>query len=439
MFTRIIGNKLLSGTVHISGSKNACLPILAAALLVDRPCIVHNVPRVSDILVMLKIIEQLGAEVSWIGSNSVKICAYNIISKVPDGLASKIRGSICLMGAIIARNGYVSMPHPGGCNIGERPIDLHIKGLRALGCNIEIAHNGNINVDGKNLHGATINLCGKFGSTVTGTMNVILAALSANGATSIEHAAIEPEVIDFCKCLTSMGADIEGIGTSHVLIHGKNKLHEFEHTVIGDRIEAGTFVCAGIISGKDIAITGLEYGTLDTFLETISIAGGNVSQSSDGEITVKQSEMRGTNITTGQYPALSTDLQPQLCTVLTQAYGDSAIVEKIYPDRFLYVRELKKMGADIRSMNGYVKIHGRTKLHGANLRSTDLRASAALYLAGLYADGVTTIQNIRHLDRGYENFEYKLHELGATVYRINDEGSTINSENVFALPVTIAV
>ena len=149
--------------------------------------------------------------------------------------------------------------------------------------------------------------------------------------------------------------------------------------------------------------------------------------------------MRGTNITTGQYPALSTDLQPQLCTVLTQAYGDSTIVEKIYPDRFLYIRELKKMGADIRSMNGYVKIHGRTKLHGANLCSTDLRASAALYLAGLYADGVTTIQNIRHLDRGYENFEYKLHELGATVYRINDEGSTINSENVFALPVTIAV
>lgn len=413
----IWGGERLNGSVRVGGSKNACLPIIAASLLTPDECVVHNVPRLLDVMTMVDILRELGADVSWKGDHDVVIRAHNISSDVPYDLAKKMRASICLLGALIARCGRSRMPRPGGCLIGDRPIDLHLKGLKSLGCTIE-DDDDYITVDGKSLHGASIDMSGRYGSTMTGTMNVIFAALSANGDTEIINAACEPEVVDFCRCLCSMGASIDGIGTSRIIVHGGHELHGYDYTVIGDRIEAGTFVCAGLMTGGQLTITGLEPGLLGIFLAKLLNAGADIYEGNDGTLTVRPSRLNGMEIITGPHPSFPTDLQAQLCSLSMIANTSSTIEERVYPDRFLYVNELNKMGAGIvlREHCAHVTPIAH-ELNATDLEATDLRACAALYLAGLIANGKTTIHNIKYLDRGYDNFEKKLQSLGARVQR----------------------
>ncbi|MDR2737613.1 MAG: UDP-N-acetylglucosamine 1-carboxyvinyltransferase [Puniceicoccales bacterium] len=415
---KILGGKRLVGDVVVGGSKNACLPMLAASLLTGDECVINNVPNLSDTTTMVEIIRCMGADVSYIGKSGLRIRAATISSEAPRSLVKKMRGSVCLMGALVGRKGKAVVPVPGGCVIGDRPIDLHVKGFESLGCSV-FENDDLLMVDGTKLHSARIFLGGERGSTVTGTMNVIMVALRAAGMTIIESAAIEPEVTDFCGYLTKMGAKINGVGTRTLEIDGGHQLHGCEHTVIGDRIEAGTFVCAGLITGGDVRIFGLQFGVLDPLLTKLRDIGANVSQSTDGAIRVKASNGIGTtNVVTGPHPQFPTDLQAQLCSLLTQSDGESTITDNVYPNRFLYVPELMKMGADISVSTPCARIHGRSRLSGAHTQATDLRASAALYLAGLCASGETFVHDVFHLDRGYENFEKKLRMLGAAIERV---------------------
>ncbi|MDR2432349.1 MAG: UDP-N-acetylglucosamine 1-carboxyvinyltransferase [Puniceicoccales bacterium] len=416
--TYIVGNRRLVGDVKVSGSKNACLPILAASLLTDEECTIKNVPRLSDIGTMLEIFKALGVDFSYASPHALKIQARNVSGEVPGSLVRKMRASICLMGALLGRLHRVVIPKPGGCVIGDRPFDLHIKGFKALG--YKISEEDDIwTLDGKDLHGTTVCLSGPRGSTMTGTTNVVMAAIMIPGQTIIEDAAIEPEVVDFCRYLTHMGAKIKGIGTSVLTIHGGVPLHGCEYAIIGDRMEAGTFVCAGLITGGNIRISGLEFGLLDSFLHPLKKTGANVFQNVDGTIHVQSGDPLGSiDVETGPHPGFPTDLQAQLCTLLTQSGGNSTIRENIYPNRFMYVTELKKMGATIDHVGPCARIKGSCSLKGAHLQATDLRAGAALYLAGLCAKGDTFVHDIFHLDRGYEALEDKLCLLGAKIKRM---------------------
>jgi UDP-N-acetylglucosamine 1-carboxyvinyltransferase len=414
----IIGGERLDGDVRVGGSKNACLPVLAASLLTDEECVIHNVPRLNDIAIMLEIFSSLGVKVSRIGKHSVKIHAKNVSAEAPASLVGKMRGSVCLMGALIGRIGKAMVHVPGGCVIGTRPIDLHLKGFRALGCFIA-EKDDLMMIDGSNVHGAQIYLRGARGSTMTGTMNVIMAALRAHGETIIEGAAVEPEVVDFCNYLVAMGARIYGIGTSVLKIFGGIPLHGCEYTIIGDRIEAGTFVCAGLMTGGNVNIFGLECHLLDPFLEKLMEIGAVVFQDAVGTIRVRSNgQLSGTDIDTGPHPGFPTDLQAQFCSLLTQSTRRSCITENIYPDRFLYTRELGKMGASISVELQHANVDGNSELIGTHVVATDLRASAALYLAGLRARGDTFVHDIHHLIRGYENFDEKLCSLGARIEQI---------------------
>ncbi|MDR1890882.1 MAG: UDP-N-acetylglucosamine 1-carboxyvinyltransferase [Puniceicoccales bacterium] len=414
----IVGERRLEGNVRVSGSKNACLPILAASLLTDEECVINNVPRLSDIDTMLEIFKTIGVDSSYISSHTLKIQARSLSCEVPEQLVKKMRASIYLMGVLLGRLRRVVIHKPGGCVIGERPFDLHIKGFKALGCEIS-EKDGTWMLDGKNLHGTTVCLSGPHGSTVTGTVNVVMAAIKAPGRTIIESAAIEPEVIDLCRYLISMGAKIDGIGTSTLTIHGGEPLHGCEYTIIGDRMEAGTFVCAGLITGGNIEISGLEFGLLDSFLHSLRKTGANVFQNTDGTIHVQSEKpLVAIDVVTGPHPGFPTDLQAQLCVLLTQSNGNSTIRESIYPNRFMYVAELNKMGANIDHTGECAHIKGSIPLKGAHLWATDLRAGAALYLAGLCAKGDTFIHDIFHIDRGYEALESKLQMLGAKIERI---------------------
>ncbi|MDR1432925.1 MAG: UDP-N-acetylglucosamine 1-carboxyvinyltransferase [Puniceicoccales bacterium] len=414
---RIVGGERLSGSVEVGGSKNACLPVLAASLLTEDECVIHNIPRLSDIATMLEIFSSMGVVCSSVGEHSLRISARKVTSEAPTFLVRKMRASVCLMGALICRAGRAAINVPGGCLIGARPIDLHIKGFKALGC--RITENGDLfAVDGSDLRGTEICLSGERGSTMTGTINVMMAALRAKGETTISCAAKEPEVVDFCRCLVAMGAKIDGIGTSILKIFGGIQLHGCEHTVIGDRIEAGTFICAGLMTDGDVKISGLGKGFLSAFLSKLREIGAKVSQDARGIIHVKPSgQLAGTEVETGPHPGFPTDLQAQFCALLTQSKVESSITEKIYPDRFSYVQELKRAGADISVSGPRAHIGGNSKLKGAHVVASDLRASAALYLAGLCAKGNTFVHDVYHLDRGYENFEGKLCSLGAKIER----------------------
>ena len=415
----IWGGRQLSGNVTVGGAKNACLPILAACLLTQDKCVIHNVPRLTDIDVMCDILRALGASVQYVDHSTLEVQALTVGHTPPSELVRKMRGSVCLMGALLARKGKVFTAAPGGCSIGKRPIDLHLKGFTALGYSCVQSTTGELSIDGSAIHPATINLLGEHGTTMTGTMNVIMAALRAHGETVIiTHASIEPEVVDFCNFLVSMGANIEGIGTPTVTVHGTHDFHGSEYTIIGDRIEAGTFACAALITRGDITIYGIDPDIFDQFANVLKKLNAQVSINEDRSLRIKYSEhLRNLSITTASYPGFATDLQAQLGALLTQISGKSVIKETIYPDRFFYARELNKMGADIKMGIGNVVIDGPKQLLGATVDATDLRASAALYLAGLCAKGKTTVTHVFHIDRGYEQFERKLSELGAEIIR----------------------
>ncbi len=418
----IKGGVRLEGEVSVSGAKNACLPMFAAALLTDEKCVLKNVPDLSDVRFMAEIVGELGAEVSNPSKGVWEICAKEVSHIAPYELVRKMRASICLLGPLCARMRRAEVSLPGGCVIGARPVDLHIKGLKALNCAVEIER-GYIVVDARKMRGANIYLGGRFGSTVTGTANVVMAAVLAPGTTVIENAACEPEIADLCRMLVKMGALIEGAGTPAITITGVPKLGGTEHSVLPDRIEAGTWMAAALASRGKVLIKGAQkkyLGSLDILERAecpIEIKSANSIYIDAGSFKLKPVEA-----ITLPYPGLPTDLQAQICALMTQADGISIITERIYPERFMHVPELARMGANISREGPSAIICGKTKLSGAPIMASDLRASAALVIAALAASGQTQIHRIYHLDRGYDSIDAKLAALGAKVERVKNPG-----------------
>lgn len=420
---KIQGGSPLKGDVSISGSKNACLPIFAACLLTDQVCTIRNVPNLSDVNFMGKILSHLGAVVSQPEPNTWRIQAKNIAPHAPYELVRKMRASVCLLGPLVGRLGYAEMSMPGGCVIGHRPIDLHLRGLEKLGCHVEIK-SGYIIVDTKKgTQGCNIFLGGRYGSTVTGTANLVMAATLTPGVTQIDSAACEPEVVDLCNMLVAMGANISGIGSHTLVIEGVDKLSGCEHTVIGDRIEAGTFVIAGLMNkANDIKIHGANPQHLPALLHQLE--GTNITVDENNVIRVrgdKTIKLSSKELITLPFPGFPTDLQAQMLTLLCLTPGISVVTERVYPNRFMHVPELQRMGAKISLEGANAIIEGVKGFSGAPVMASDLRASAALVLAGLVAEGETVIHRLYHLDRGYENIDAKLLGLGANLERMTDK------------------
>ena len=417
------GGHRLSGTVNISGSKNASLPILAAALLTDEPVRISRVPDVSDTNYMIQILSQLGASVER-SSGTVRI-------ESPDGISSsasyeqvrKMRASICLLGPIMARMKRCTLPLPGGCVIGDRPVDLHLRAIQALGARVRVK-GGNMVIEAPNgLIGTTVDMRGDSGPTVLGTDNLMMAAVLAKGTTIIESAAREPEVVDLANFLNKMGARIEGAGSRTITIHGVEKLHGCEHTVIPDRIEAGTFMVAGCMGVSDgITLNRVCREHMKSISDLLVECGHVVEYNEDGtSVFVKPGERpRSGKILTNPYPGYPTDMQAQMTALFALTPGISVVKDTIFPQRFMHCSELKRMGANIKVDSGTAIITGVEGLSGAPVMASDLRASAALVLAALAAEDTTEIHRLYHIDRGYEMLDDKLELLGAKVKRVLD-------------------
>ena len=410
------GGHKLSGSVRISGSKNSALPILAATLLTKEPCVISNVPDLSDIHFMLQILSHLGASVER-ASGTVRVEAAKIISEAPYDIVRKMRASVCVLGPLLGRKRKAIVSLPGGCVIGDRPIDLHLRGFESLGATSVIDH-GNVKLSARTLRGAQINLLGKNGPTVLGTDNVMMAATLAKGVTVIEGAAAEPEVVDLADFLNKMGAKIEGAGTRRIVIEGVKKLHGAEHSVIPDRIEAGTYLVAGAMMGTEVKLLRVKPEHLANVIAHVRESGYEVETAANS-ITVRgNGNPKPLRLTTEPYPGFPTDMQAQMCALLCRTSGVSVISETIFPQRYMHVSELKRMGADISLDGNTATIKGVKSLSGAPVMASDLRASAALVLAGLQADGVTEVNRVYHIDRGYESIDDKLNALGARIERV---------------------
>jgi UDP-N-acetylglucosamine 1-carboxyvinyltransferase len=410
------GGATLNGTVRISGSKNSALPILAATLLTKEPCVISRVPDLSDIHYMLTILSELGCEVER-ASGTVTVKAEKIRTEAPYDIVRKMRASVCILGPLLGREKEATVSLPGGCVIGDRPIDLHLKGFEALGAAVRVQE-GNVKVLAPELIGATINLRGKFGSTVLGTDNVMMAAVLAEGTTVIDGAAEEPEVEDLANFLIKMGAKIEGAGTRRIIVEGVKELHGAEHDVIPDRIEAGTFLVAAAIAGQEVTLKRVNPIHLDAVIQPLIEAGYGIT-SRDDTVTLKAATQRKClNLETLPYPGFPTDMQAQMCALLALTEGISAITENVFPQRYMHVAELKRMGAQIELQGATAVITGVPKLSAAPVMASDLRASAALVLAALRAEGRTEINRVYHIDRGYESIDEKLNGLGAQIERV---------------------
>ena len=416
------GGSILKGTINVSGSKNASLPILAATLLTAEDCIIRRVPDVSDTNYMIQILSALGADVER-SSGTVRISCAEVMDEAPYELVRRMRASICVMGPLLARNGRCVVSLPGGCVIGDRPVDLHLRGLEALGAKIEF-EGGNITLTAKDgLRGAEIDLRGTHGPTVLGTGNVMMAATLAEGVTVIESAAAEPEVLDLANFLNSMGAKITGAGTRRIVIEGVKELHGVEHTVIPDRIEAGTFMAAAALAGEGVTLRRVCRDHLKAITAAIEESGHRVDFNAAGDVcTVRRCEgtTQGVEISTAPYPSYPTDMQAQMTALLVTTPGISVIKDTIFPQRFMHCAELKRMGADIKVDSGTAVVRGVGQLSAAPVMASDLRASAALVLAALTAKGSTEISRLYHIDRGYEHIDEKLLMLGANVERVKD-------------------
>jgi UDP-N-acetylglucosamine 1-carboxyvinyltransferase len=410
------GGHPLSGSIKISGSKNSALPILAATLLTRDPCILHRVPDLSDTHYMLQILTHLGAQVER-ASGTVTVSAEKIESIAPYDVVRKMRASVCVLGPLLGRCKEATVSLPGGCVIGDRPIDLHLKGFEALGAAVRV-EGGNVKVFAPKLNGAVINLRGKFGPTVLGTDNVMMAAVLADGTTVIEGAAQEPEVVDLANFLNKMGAKIEGAGTRRLIIEGVAELHGAEHDVIPDRIEAGTFLVAGAVFGKGVTIKRVDPTHVEAVTNALTSCGYRI-ETSDNTITVSPNgAAKPLELVTEPYPGFPTDMQAQMCALLSTTSGISVVTENIFPQRYMHVAELKRMGAHVQMEGPTAVISGVENLTGAPVMASDLRASAALVLAGLKADGITEVSRVYHIDRGYEHLDEKLSELGAHIERV---------------------
>jgi UDP-N-acetylglucosamine 1-carboxyvinyltransferase len=415
---RIHGGNPLSGSVKVSGSKNSALPILAATLLTREPCTLRRVPDLSDTHYMLQILTHLGAQVER-ASGTVTVAAEKVNSIAPYDVVRRMRASVCVIGPLLGRCKEATVSMPGGCVIGDRPIDLHLKGFEALGAAVRVEA-GNVKVFAPKLNGAVINLRGKFGSTVLGTDNVMMAAVLADGITVIEGAAQEPEVVDLANFLNKMGAKIEGAGTSRLIIEGVKELHGAEHDIIPDRIEAGTFLIAGAISGRGVTIKRVDPAHLQAVTAALASCGFQIATGNDSISISPNGAAKPLEITTEPYPGFPTDMQAQMCALLTTTAGTSMITEDIFPQRYMHVAELTRMGAHVDLEGSTAVIRGVDRLLGAPVMASDLRASAALVLAGLKADGITEVSRVYHIDRGYEHLDEKLSELGAHIERVKD-------------------
>ena len=410
------GGRSLSGSVKIGGSKNSALPILAATLLTRDQCVIHHVPDLSDIHYMLQILSHLGAQVER-ASGVVTVKAEKIITVAPYDIVRKMRASVCVLGPLLGREREATVSLPGGCVIGDRPIDLHLKGFEGLGASHRIDQ-GNVKVFAGELKGGVIHLRGKQGPTVLGTDNVMMAATLADGITVIESAAAEPEVVDLANFLNAMGAKIEGAGTRRIIIEGVKELHGAEHEVIPDRIEAGTFMVAAAIAGTKVTLRRVNPDHLTATAHKLREAGYRI-ESADGTLTVHgNGGPKSVQITTEPYPGFPTDMQAQMCALLSKSQGLSVVTETIFPQRYMHVSELKRMGADIQLDGPTAIIKGVERMSGAPVMASDLRASAALVLAGLNAEGITEVNRVYHIDRGYELIDEKLNGLGAQIERL---------------------
>ena len=415
----IQGGVPLQGEVTVGGSKNAALPIMAAALLTRDRCTIRRVPDLSDTRFMLRILESLGAETSFV-DGTVTISAAKLKGFGDYELIRKMRGSICILGPLLARLHEASVSLPGGCVIGTRPIDLHLKGLAALGAKISIAE-GYIKAVARKLEGTTIFLGGRAGPTVLGTANVMMAAVLADGMTVIESAACEPEVGDLAQFLIAMGARISGIGSPTLTITGVKELHGTDHEIIPDRIETCTFLCAAAATGGEVLVHGARPEHFAAVLDKLREAGVSVQRRA-GALQVKRTgKLKAVDITTLPSAGFPTDVQAQFMSMMCLASGISVITERIFESRFMHVAELLRLGADISIEGPSAIVKGGRPLSGAPVMASDLRASAALVIAGMAASGTTQVHRIYHLDRGYERMEEKLHRLGAKIKRVDGE------------------
>jgi UDP-N-acetylglucosamine 1-carboxyvinyltransferase len=414
------GGQPLKGRVTISGSKNSALPILAATLLTKDTCTIRRVPDLSDTNYMVRILGELGAEVER-ASGVVVVTANKIKSKAPYDLVRKMRASICVLGPLTGRLRKASVSLPGGCIIGDRPVDLHLRGLEALGASVQV-EGGDILVSATraNFKGRTLNLMGKHGSTVLGTDNIMMAATLAKGTTIIEGAAAEPEVEDLANFLIKMGAKIEGAGTNRITIEGVKELHGAEHTVIPDRIEAGTFLVAGAMIGDGVTLKKVIPEHLRAVTTALADCGFKMETTKDSITIYPNPNAKGFSLTTLPYPGFPTDMQAQFCALACVIPDSSTITETIFPQRFMHIAEMKRMGAQMTLQGATAHIRGGTPLKSAPVMASDLRASATLVLAGLIAEGQTEIHRLYHIDRGYEHLDDKFAALGAKMERTKD-------------------
>jgi len=413
---RITGGNQLKGEINVSGAKNAALPILCAGLLTADTITLTNVPRLNDISTTLKLLGQMGVRCDRDAGNTVSITADRLTAlEAPYELVKTMRASILVLGPLLARFGEARVSLPGGCAIGQRPVDQHIRGLAALGADIRIEH-GFVVAKAKRLQGAVIRT---DMVTVTGTENLMMAAVLAQGQTVLENAAREPEVVDLAELLIKMGARIKGHGTDRIVIDGVDSLHGATHNVIADRIEAGSFLCAVGAAGGDIILRQAAPQTMGATLAKLTEAGLSITCGDDWIQGSMHKRPRAVDFRTHEYPGFATDMQAQLMALNTIAEGTSVIVETIFENRYMHVQELLRLGANIDIDGHTAVVRGVQKLSGATVMATDLRASASLVIAGLAAEGETTVERIYHLDRGYERMEHKLRALGANIERIS--------------------
>jgi len=411
---RIAGGRPLRGEVRVSGAKNAALPILCAALLAERPLRLSNVPRLMDISTMAKLLGQMGVQVER-SKEELLLHAKTISDPTaPYELVKTMRASVLVLGPLLARCGRAKVSLPGGCAIGQRPVDQHVKGLQAMGATISVEH-GYMHAEAKRLRGARIVM---DLVTVTGTENLMMAAALAEGETLLENAAREPEVVDLARCLAAMGARIEGAGTATIRIEGVASLGGAAHSVMPDRIETGTYLAAVAAAGGQVRLTGAAPDTLEATLEKLREAGSTI-KTTDSEIEIEAAgRPNSVSIRTAPYPGFATDMQAQFMALDAIASGTATVTETIFENRFMHALELQRLGADIAIQGNTAVVRGVERLQGATVMATDLRASASLVIAGLVAEGETIVERIYHLDRGYEALEAKLQALGARIERV---------------------
>ncbi len=409
----VMGGTSLQGTVSVAGAKNSALKLMAAAVLADGRTTIHNVPRIQDCITMVEVLEHLGARCTWQDGTLVVDTSAVEPAETPYELVSRMRASILVLGPLLARFGQARVAMPGGCNIGSRKIDLHVRGLEKMGARFASEH-GYLEGSTSGLRGAIISL--DFPS-VGATENVLMAAVAARGTTVIENAAREPELADLADFLTAMGARIDGVGTATIEIEGVQTFRPIEHTVIPDRVEAGTFAIAACATGGSVVLESARGDHMDLVFSKLADAGADVLATEGGVAISMAGRPRSVDLVTLPYPGFPTDLQPQMMALLAVADGTSIVTENVFESRFMFVDELNRMGADIRTEGHHAVIRGVERLSAAPVRALDIRAGAAMVIAALTADGVTEIEDMYHVDRGYQDFEAKMTALGAVVRR----------------------